>query len=310
MTRILGVASATLLSLLFLVPGVLAADPWLRDEHLLISTGGDVSVPAGQHADVLVIVDGTATIEGDVGAVLVVNGTANFVGATTQGLVSVSSAVTLDAATVVAGDIRTFDSTIERAQGAVVEGSIGDLTGAFADAWLAFAVVGFLAYLAFAVTAIVAGVALAGLASKQVRRAEQIINEEPIMAIVASLVGLLAIVATAVVAIVTVVGLPLGLGILILVLPALLVVGYLVTGIWIGDAILSRTAPGVARERPYLAALVGLVVLAAVGWIPFVGGLLVLLGFGAVMLLMWRVLRRDARPAGYVGRPVASPSTG
>ena len=310
MTRLLAVAGATLLSLLVLVPGVLAADPWIRDEHLLISTGGDVTVPPGQHADVLVIVDGTATIEGDVGAVLVVNGTANFVGATTEGLVAVSSDVTLDDATVVAGDIRTFDSTIERASGAIVEGSIGDLTGAFADALFAFAVVGILAYLAFAVTAIVAGVALAGLASTQVRRAERIINEEPIMAILASVVGLLAIVATAVVAIVTVVGLPLGLAILIFVLPALLVVGYLVTGIWIGDLILSRTSPGVARERPYLAALVGLVVLAAIGWIPFVGGLLILLGFGAVMLLMWRVLRRDTRSAGYVGHPVASPSAG
>jgi hypothetical protein len=310
MTRLLAVAGATLLSLLVLVPGVLAADPWTRDEHLLISTGGDVTVPPGQHADVLVIVDGTATIEGDVATVLVVNGTANFVGATTEGLVAVSSDVTLDAATVVAGDIRTFDSTIERASGAIVEGSIGDLTGAFANALFAFAVVGILAYLAFAVTAIVAGVALAGLASTQVRRAERIINEEPIMAILASVVGLLAIVATAVVAIVTVVGLPLGLAILIFVLPALLVVGYLVTGIWIGDLILSRTSPGVARERPYLAALVGLVVLAAIGWIPFVGGLLILLGFGAVMLLMWRVLRRDTRSAGYVGHPVASPSAG
>ena len=77
------------------------------------------------------------------------------------------------------------------------------------------------------------------------------------MTVVAGLLGMVGIILAGTIAIVTVVGVPLGLGILALVLPALLVAGYLVAGIWIGDMILVRTSPGVVRERPYLAALIG-----------------------------------------------------
>ena len=76
-------------------------------------------------------------------------------------------------------------------------------------------------------------------------------------------------------------------------MPGLFVAGYIVVGRVDRRPDLARTSPGVIRERPYLAALIGLTIVGIVGIIPFFSGLLSLLGFGAVMLLMWRVFRGD-----------------
>ena len=63
MNRILGFLAASLLALLVLVPAVAAAGPRPQDEHLVVNTGGDITLPAGQTVDLLVVVNGTATIE-------------------------------------------------------------------------------------------------------------------------------------------------------------------------------------------------------------------------------------------------------
>jgi hypothetical protein len=70
----------------------------------------------------------------------------------------------------------------------------------------------------------------------------------------------------------------------------LLIVGYLVAGIWVGERIVHPTSPGVIRERPYLAAIIGVALLDLVSIVPVVGGVASFLGFGAVVLLMWRIL--------------------
>jgi len=305
MNSLLGIVSAALLTLLVLVPVAAAADRSdLYDEHILFSNGGDITLGADQTVDLLVVVGGTATIEGDPGAVVVINGTANFIGSRTTDIFAIASDVSLDGGTVVAGDVRSFDSTLARATGATVEGTIGDLGISFADAMFLAGPALFLIYLAFAISAIGAGVLLAGLAGRQVRKAEAVISREPGTTILAALAGFAGLIVAGVLAIVTVVGIPLGLGILALVLPLLLVTGYLVAGIWIGDVIVSQSSPGVQRDRPYLAALVGLTVLGAASIIPGVGAIASIIGFGAVALLMWRTMRGETDTSAIAGTPV------
>ena len=87
---------------------------------------------------------------------------------------------------------------------------------------------------------------------------------------------------------ITVVGAPLGLGILFGLWPLLAYVGYLVAGIWIGEWLLNRSRASTPRERPYLAAVIGLVVLQLVGVVPVLGivsAIASLFGFGAVLVL-------------------------
>jgi hypothetical protein len=130
------------------------------------------------------------------------------------------------------------------------------------------------------------------------------------MSILAAIAGLTGIIVAATLAIVTIVGIPLGLGLLVVVLPMLVVAGYIVVGIWIGEWIVGRMTPGVTRERPYLAAFVGLVVLGAVGWIPPVGGILAFVGFGAVVLLILRTFSNQSvnEPTGLHSATAASAS--
>ncbi len=309
MNRILGVVSACLVALFVLVP-VAAANTNKPDEHLLFSTGGDIVIPVGQHVDLLVVVHGTATIQGEADSVLVIDGTADFVGSRTEGIVAIRSQVTLDGGSVVAGDIRTVDSNVDQAAGATVRGDILeglDVAGvSMADGAVLIGSVLFLAYLGFSVAMIFAGLALAGLASRQVRSSESLITHESLKSFGAGIAGFIGMVAVGIVAMATIVGIPLGLGIVVAVLPMLLIVGYLVTGIWIGERIVRATSPGASRERPYLAAIIGVVLLDLVSVIPVVGAVASILGFGAIVLLMWRVLRGTTDSPGAASQAAAA----
>src|SRR6478672_5099491 len=103
----------------------------------------------------------------------------------------------------------------------------------------------------------------------------------------------------------TLIGAALGVGILIALWPLVAFVGYLVAGIWIGDWILHQMRSAVTRERPYLAAVIGLLILQALSLVPVLGivaTLVSLFGFGAVVLLAWRTLRDgSATPQAVVG---------
>ena len=56
-------------------PAVLAAGPTIdQDKEVLIAFNGDVTVPTGEQADVVLVTNGTATISGDVKNVAVFDG--------------------------------------------------------------------------------------------------------------------------------------------------------------------------------------------------------------------------------------------
>ena len=59
-----------------------------------------------------------------------------------------------------------------------------------------------------------------------------------------------------------------------------------------GDGAGLEVCPDVVRERPYLAAVVGILVLQVLTIVPFVTGIASLFGFGAVLLLAWRTFHQ------------------
>lgn len=309
MNRILGFVSATLLGLLVLAPVAAAADPFYQDGRMVVSVRGDITFPDGQTTDSLVIVDGTATISGDVGSVLVVNGTANFVGSQTREVVAVASTVSIDSASVIAGDVRSISSSVTQAPGATVQGTVKDgwdwVQGAL---WIGPAL--FIAYLGFVLAGVVAAVGLAGLGSRQVRAAEALLTREIGPTILAGLGGLVGIVIVATLAIVTIIGIPLGLAMLLGLLPLLLFVGWLVAAIWIGEWVVGLFSNRPKAERPYLAAVVGVLAMSAISFVPFVGGLVGFVGFGAVVLLMWRTIRHEVGRSEPAGTPMPAPVAG
>ena len=93
MRRIVAIAAVMLIVMLFLVPVALAADALPHTGRVLISTKGDVTIPAGEQADFVMVVDGSATIAGEVNTIFVVNGSANLTGAKTETVVAINSPV-------------------------------------------------------------------------------------------------------------------------------------------------------------------------------------------------------------------------
>ena len=291
MPRILALVAAVALMLGVAAPAALAADPGSNTRSVVASISHDVDIPAGDHVDLLLIVRGHADIAGSVDSIVVVDGSATLTGATAGSLVVVNGKADLDAGTRVAGDVRTFDGTVTQATGAVVGGSVRTFERNAAELALLLIPLFLLLMIGLAVTGIVVALLVAAFAARQVRTAESLISGEPGTVLVAGIVGSVVLPILAILATITVVGAPIGLGALFLVLPAMAFFGWIVAAIWVGDWILVRTRGSRESNQPFAAALIGVVVLAIAGIVPFVSAIATLFGFGALLVMAWRIIR-------------------
>lgn len=297
MKRIAALVGALIFSLLVFAPAVLAADPALpHNGRVLISIQGDVTLPAGEHADAVIVIGGTATVQGEVNTIVAIDGAAILQGARSESVVAVQSRVELGTGTVVTQDIYALESPVTQASGVRFDGVVRDMAAGLAGFGFFLAAAMVLWFIGLAIAAIVAGLVLAALASRQVRQAEAIISHEPVKTFAVGLFGMIGLAILGIVLIATIVGAPIGLSILWGILPVVGMLGFLVIGIWIGEWILTRAEPGRTRERPYLAAVLGLVVMFVLSIIPFISGLVTLFGVGAVLLLAWRTFRGPVEP--------------
>jgi hypothetical protein len=298
MRRIGALLGTFILAFGFLVPVALAADPALpHTGRVLISVGGDVTMPAGEHADAVIVVGGTATINGEVNTVVAVDGAALLQGSRSETVVAIRSHVTLEQGTVVSGDLYVLDSPVTQAGGVQLGGSVVDIAGGLTGFGFFLAAALVLWFIGLAVLAIVAGLVLAALAAKQVREAERLISREPVKTFAVGLLGFLGACFAAIVMIVTIVGAPLGFALLWGVLPVVGMLGFLISAIWIGDWIVASLLPGRTHERPYLAAVLGVLVMLVLSVVPFLSGLVTLFGVGALVILGWRTFRGPISPA-------------
>jgi len=215
--------------------------------------------------------------------------------------------VTVDRSSVVLGDIMTLDASVSVDPATTVGGQVRDLAPDIAGLGFVLGPALVLLYVGFALAAIAAALLLAGLAARQVRSAERLIRQEPLLTAGVGLLGLFVPIVLLVLLTATVIGAPLAFGIAFGLWPLAAFLGYLVAGIAIGDWVVGRLSPGVTRERPYLAAVVGMVVLDVVGILPLVSAAATLFGYGAVLLLAWRTLGADS-PGDPTALPLAAPA--
>jgi hypothetical protein len=148
--------------------------------------------------------------------------------------------------------------------------------------------------------AIVAAALLAvAVAERGLREAGEVIVREPGQALIGAAVLWLLVPSAAVGALFTIVGIPLGTGLLLFVLPALGFAGYLVAGYRLGEIVTPGAPAGSGRAVPWRRALLGTGILLLMGGIPTVGGLVTLMatlaGSGALVVVLWRRARPAAR---------------
>ncbi|MEX1169098.1 MAG: hypothetical protein WEE50_03040 [Chloroflexota bacterium] len=313
MKRLVGIAGAVLIALVALAPVALAADPMPHTGRVLVSTAGDFTLAADDQADVVVVINGTGTILGEANTIVVVDGALDLQGARTETIFAVRSPVEVGPDSVVLGDVMTLDSLVHQTGNADVQGEVKDLPSMLVGFGVVLAPALLLLWVGFGLAMIAAGLLLAAMAARQVRQAEAIISHEPVMAFATGIVGLIAFPLVGILLIVTLVGAPLGVAVLLQVWPLVAFVGYLIAGIWIGEWVLRLMSPEQIRERPYLAAVIGLLILGFLGIIPvlaIVTALASLFGFGAVLLLAFRTIRsgHQSRPtlAGHLPAPMAT----
>ena len=307
----LGAVVATLaVAILLAAPSAAATDDAMRHAgNVLFAAEDDITVPAGDHVDTVIVVAGTATIEGEANTVVVIDGHA-ILGGSVESLVAVGSPVDLLAGSIIRGDIMKVDSLVTRHGDAQLLGEQRDIAVELASVGFFLGPLFILLFVGFALAAIAAALLLAGIAARQVREAEAFISRQPGTTFVVGLAATFAPIFVIGFLFVTVVGAPLALGMLFGLWPLAAFVGYLVAAIWVGDWLLRRLAARpVEREHPYLAAVIGVLILQVLAVWPFLTAIASLYGMGAVVRLAWNAIRGggEQRPSVAVAAPLPAP---
>lgn len=260
---------------------------------------GDYTVPEGQSVGTLIVIRGNAIVEGTVrDFLLVIDGTADISGTVKELTVVSGDAILRDGATV-REDVLLIRSEMDQQPGSTVGGQIERRSRAFfRGAWVVF---GVFFWLGATTALVVAGLLFAAIGGRQLGASTDNLSEQPGQSILAAIVVLFVLPVLAVLAMLTIVGIPLGIGVLAFLYPALFFLGFLVAATWVGRLILS----GFKRDRPatslYLPVVIGVLILQVIALIPGVGWvtwmLAALYGMGGLAYLAWQAARGRRAPS-------------
>jgi hypothetical protein len=260
-----------------------AADAAPRDQVVI---SGAVVVPRDQTLGDVVVVDGPVDIAGHVtGDVVVVNGVLTIAGTVDGDVVTVVKRARLLPTARVGGDLHYGEKKPVIAIGAQVGGEVSHGGWANLGTGVSWAV-RLLFWLAVSASTLILGLALLGFAPRAADAAWRVAQERTGRTVAWAAGLFFGLPVLAAVAIATVFGLPLGLGLLLALLP-LAAVGY-VTGCWIMGKIVMRGRPETGRIPTFLA---GWGILRLVALIPWLGWLSWFaagaFGLSALMLAAW-----------------------
>jgi cytoskeletal protein CcmA (bactofilin family) len=265
-----------MLMLCWLLPAANAAAANRKDDRVVIS--GSVLVDRAETVHDLVVVNGDVTIRGKVtGDVVVVDGDVTIRGSVAGDVVAVAGQATLGKRGRVAGDLVYGKDKPVLAPGSRVAGDVQKIT--LGDTGIV-GVIGF--WIGFTISLLLLGIVLLLLAPRAGDAIARAGRDKPLVAALGGLGTLILLPVIAIAACVTVIGLPLGIMLLLLLLP-LYAVGYLSAALVVGRLIL--------KQARILAFVVGIVILQLLTLIPIVGGLIGLLatifGLGALMIALF-----------------------
>lgn len=256
----------------------------------LIRVNGPVHVPAGETSQGVIVISDDAVIEGAVDFLVVIDGDATISGTVEHQVFIVNGTVTIKDGARVGEEVLLYNANAVKDTGATVTGGVHKEWGGFTitrGLWFGF-------WVSMTIAVIAAGMIFAAFGGRQLQGAAAAVTGHTGQTLLTALVLWIGVPALAVILIATVIGIPLGLGILFFLLPALWFIGYLVAGAALGAALL-RAGRSDQAERPYLPVLVGLVIFQIVALIPFIGGMVAffagLVGGGALLYRMWMAFR-------------------
>ena len=269
-----------MLLLLWLVPaGSATAAAGGDEDGDRIVLVGSVLVDRGQTAGDIVVADGDVTIRGTVtGDVIVADGDVIIRGTVEGDVVTLAGLATLGRRGRVGGDIVYADDKPVQTPGSQVGGDVEKL--ALGDASI-IAAIGL--WVAVTVSLLLLGLVLLLIAPRAGDAAVRTGREKTGIAFLVGLLAFFLLPVIAFAAFVTIIGLPLGVVLLLLIVP-LYAIGYLTTGLVLGSRIV--------KKGGILAFVAGIVILQLLVLIPILGGLIgfvaTLFGLGVLLVTLFR----------------------
>jgi hypothetical protein len=267
-----------------------AQSPEGDDEGFIMRVDGDVVIGADERVNTVVVINGDLTLQGTVtDFVLVIEGNALVSGTVDGDLTVISGDIELTS-TAVVDNVNSVRGDFVRAQGATVTGDIHERDN-FRFFWGIAGLFSILFWLGMTVAMIVAALVFAHFGARQLTNAATTMTGDLVNAIIGTVVLWVGGPLLAFLAFITVIGIPVGIGILVFLLPALGFLGYLVAGTRLGTFLLGLGG----REQtgpPYLAAALGVLLLQLLVLVPVFGALAALLagawGAGALAFNIYR----------------------
>ncbi len=265
--------------LCWLVPAAGAAAQDEAGDNDRIVVVGPVLVDADETVGDVFVLDGDVVVRGTVtGDLVAIKGDVTIRGTVAGDVLTVSGLATLGRRGRIAGDLVYGDDAPVRTPGSRVGGEISKFS--LGDVRV-IAAIG--AWIAMTVSLLVLGLLLLALAPKAGAAVARTGRAKALPAAGVGVLGLILIPVIAVIAIVTLIGLPLGIVLGLLIVP-LLAFSYLATALVLGRLLLKKST--------VLAFVVGLVLLQALVLIPIAGGLIwllaVIFGLGVLLLTLLR----------------------
>ena len=267
-----------------------AQSPDEEDEGFIMRVDGDVVIGADERVNTVIVINGDLTLEGTVtDFVLVIEGDALVSGDVGGDLTVISGDIELTS-TAVVDNVNSVRGDFVRAQGATVTGDVHERDN-FRFFWGIAGIFSILFWVGMTVTMIVAALVFAHFGARQLTNAATTMTGDIVNAIIGAVFLWVGGPLLAFLAFITVIGIPVGIGILVFLLPALGFLGYLVAGTRLGTFLLGfggREQTG----RPYLAAALGMLLLQLLVLVPVFGALAALLagawGAGALAFNIYR----------------------
>lgn len=305
--RIVVLALAALVALLP-ITAFAAGESDKDNGGFVFRANGDYHLSPGDGVNNVIVASGNAFIDGTVHTNLIVmGGDATVTGVVIGELTVIRGTLTLGA-TANVNRVTLVRSELVRDNAATVRGDINRTANVAVRGWGVF--FGIVVLVGMSVAVLASGLVFAGVGGRQLTTTAESMGAHPGQTILAGVITAIGLPILGVVLLVTLVGIPLGLGVMFMLLPALAFLGYLVAGAWIGLLILNRGKQ--APAHPYREVLLGLLLLQIAFALPGLGfiafPLLSLWGTGAIAYRVWSGLRGTA-PTPAATPPAAVPPT-
>ncbi len=285
--------AAIILSLTIMPTGAAAQKEGDDDSATLIKIDGSVAIPAGERINRVIVLNGNAVIDGTVEtSIWIINGDLTL-GGTVEGDVNLwNGQLVLSGDAEVGGDIALLNAELDRGPGSVVLGEIREET---LDSYLGLkqSGLGSRAWYSFTALCLVIGLLIAKISHTQVDKLATVISNRPILTLGAGLGAAIGLPIAGALLLASFLTVLIGILLLVVAVPAIWLIGYILTGILIGQVALGRSI-GIltAREmNPYASAVVGILLLQLVVTLPLVdipiAFVAIILGSGGLLVSLF-----------------------